>query len=158
MCAAQAYINHVWCRELQIKMGKEQELFQGLARLYLDTFSTEPVLLLSEDCNAAGILLTSQQEKQLVTALQVCVQPGLLWCRLCVQTDVVFPSGQSLTTCMLMLYGLLAIGFAPSAPANKDLPVPEQQQQDQRALHALSQLTCTPMPTIMLSLCLFIAM
>jgi hypothetical protein len=29
------------------------------------------VLLLSEDCNAAGILLSSQQEKQLVTALQV---------------------------------------------------------------------------------------
>lgn len=57
-------------------MGKEQDLFQGLARLHLDTFSTDPVLLLSEDCNAAAILLTNQQEKQLVTALQVCGQLG----------------------------------------------------------------------------------
>lgn len=71
----QAYISHVWCRELQIKMGKEQDLFQGLARCLTDTFSTEPVLLLSEDCDAAGILLSSQEEKQLVTALQVCVPP-----------------------------------------------------------------------------------
>jgi hypothetical protein len=67
----QAYISHVWCRELQIKMGKEQDMFQGLARCLTDTFSSAPVLLLSEDCNAAGILLSSQQEKQLVTALQV---------------------------------------------------------------------------------------
>jgi ribosomal protein S18 acetylase RimI-like enzyme len=66
----QAYISHRWGRELQIRIGKEQELFQGLARLHLDTFSTDPVLLLSEDSNAAGILLSSQQEKQLVTALK----------------------------------------------------------------------------------------
>jgi hypothetical protein len=67
----QAYINHSWCRDLKIRISKEQELFQGLARLHCDTFNTEPVLLLSQDCNAAGILLSSQQEKQLVTALQV---------------------------------------------------------------------------------------
>lgn len=67
----QAYINHAWCRDLQIRISKEQDLFQGLARLHCDTFNTEPVLLLSQDCNAAGILISSQQEQQLVTALQV---------------------------------------------------------------------------------------
>lgn len=66
----QAYINHRLCRELQVRMGKEQEFFQGLFRLHLDTLSDEPVLLLSGDCNAAGILLSSQQEQQVVAALQ----------------------------------------------------------------------------------------
>jgi ribosomal protein S18 acetylase RimI-like enzyme len=65
----QAYISHPWCRELQIRIGREQDLFQGLARLHLDTFSAEPVLLLSEDCEAAGILISGQQEAQLVAAL-----------------------------------------------------------------------------------------
>jgi ribosomal protein S18 acetylase RimI-like enzyme len=51
-------------------MGKEQDMFQGLARAHLDTFSHDPVLLLSADCKAAGILLSSQQEAQLVKGLQ----------------------------------------------------------------------------------------
>jgi len=66
----QAYISHRWCRDLQIRLGKEQDLFQGLARLQLDTFGQDPVLLLSEDCKAAGILLSNQQEAHLVTALR----------------------------------------------------------------------------------------
>lgn len=83
----QAYISHRWCRELQIRLGKEHEFFQGLARLQLDTFSDAPVLLLlpsassssssqaeqqqqQDSCKAAGILLSSQQEAHLIQALQ----------------------------------------------------------------------------------------
>lgn len=80
----QAYIPHRWCKDLQVKLGKEQLLFQGLARCHLDTFSGEPVLLLPPSRNAAAVLLSNEQEAELVSALrqlQFSVIPGTLQVR-----------------------------------------------------------------------------
>jgi ribosomal protein S18 acetylase RimI-like enzyme len=73
-------MNHRWCRELQVQPGKEAQLFSGLARCVLDLFADEPVLLSSQHAGAA-VVLTGEQEAQLVAALQgldFAILPGTL--------------------------------------------------------------------------------